>query len=272
MWYHHPAPRDVESHVRCFFLSSMHLDLYATNDYNIGGHWCNPRCPYCPPDIFGNVGGSSGSGSGDGDSSSTSTSSSTTTSASPTYTAAGFHVDNDDSFPDLDKNDYSSLSAMSSQFQSVYNSIFSNSATATSTTGTIQSSTSSTTVSTPTPTNGSKYATFYLMEWYSVSSWTFNWQILDNIGGQTYNPCTTSYDIEVFADTVGPNPDFPDKDIGPFESHGISACMYTAGKGNTIGTMTCPGVDTITCETDSSSNDSFECNPILMIYVFSCWW
>ncbi len=142
----------------------MHLDLYPTDDCNVGGHWCNPGCPFCPRNIFGNLGGGSGSGSGDSYSSSTSTSSSTTTSASPTYTAAGFHVDNDDSFPDLDESDYSSLSAMSSQFQSVYNSIFSNSTTATSTTGTIQSSTSSATALTPTPTNGSKYATFHLME------------------------------------------------------------------------------------------------------------
>lgn len=111
------------------------------------------------------------------------------------------------------------------------------------------------------------------MELYTGASWVFEWQIIDNIGGETYYPCDTSPDIEVAADTVAPDPDFPDSDIGPFESHGISGCQYTAGKDNTIGTMTCPGVDTITCGTGSYANDDFACvGGAVMILVFSCWW
>jgi hypothetical protein len=62
------------------------------------------------------------------------------------------------------------------------------------------------------------------MELYTGISWIFEWQIIDNIGGETYYPCDTSPDIKVTADTVAPNPDYPDSNIGPFESHGISGC------------------------------------------------
>ncbi|KAL4733816.1 hypothetical protein BDV11DRAFT_175333 [Aspergillus similis] len=243
--------------------------------------WCYSGCPFCPPGLFENIdGGGSGSDGGDGDndssSTSTSTTSTTTTTETPTQTAAGFHIDNDETFPDFDDSEYTSLSSSSSAFQSMYDSIFSTSTTTTTTTTTTKGQTTTTTTSssgTPTPTDGAKYATFFLMELYTGASWIFEWQIIDNIGGETYYPCDISPDIEVTADTVAPDPDYPDTDIGPFESHGISGCQYTAGKDNTIGTMTCPGVDTITCGTDSYANDDFECDGgALMILVFTCWW
>ncbi|OOQ91372.1 hypothetical protein PEBR_00157 [Penicillium brasilianum] len=153
-------------------------------------------------------------------------------------------------------------------FQSMYDSSIFSASLATTTTAK-----STTTSGTPIPTDGAECATFFLMELYTGISWIFEWQIIDNIRGETYYSCDTSPDIEVTADTIAPNLDYPDSDIRPFEFHGISGCQYTAGEYNTIETMAYPGVDTISCETDSDANDELECEGVaLMILVLTCWW
>jgi hypothetical protein len=97
----------------------------------------------------------------------------------------------------------------------------------------------------------------------------WNWWVLDGVTTSSTDICNTSADIEVSnADTVsGQSMSFPDVDIGPFTSHGISGCMYygAATKGATVGTMTCPGVDSIFCERDPQFNTQFVCGPGVFI-------
>lgn len=97
---------------------------------------------------------------------------------------------------------------------------------------------------------------------------------MDAIIGEDFYPCDTSSDISTSADTVAPNPAFPDKDIGPFESHGIEGCQYTSGDDDEdVGSMTCPGVDKIVCEKDESYGLAFSCDGGgLLVIVMHCYW
>jgi hypothetical protein len=65
---------------------------------------------------------------------------------------------------------------------------------------------------------------FGLFELYSGYTWIFEWMLMGAIIGEDFYPCDTNAIISTSADTVAPNPAFPDKDIGPFESHGIEGC------------------------------------------------
>jgi hypothetical protein len=71
---------------------------------------------------------------------------------------------------------------------------------------------------------------------------------------------------------VAPDPDFPDVNLGPFTSNGFSNCQYTAGKDNTVGTMTCSGVDSITCEKDPQYNTDYSCDGPTLTAVVRCYW
>ncbi|GIJ99593.1 hypothetical protein Aspvir_001727 [Aspergillus viridinutans] len=242
--------------------------------------WCYSGCPLCPPGLFGSTssgGSSSGDDSSDDSSSSSSSSSSTATTSTATYTAAGFHLGEADIFP-TSVDDYSSFAASSSAYQSAYDSQFSSTTTkstttkaTTTTTESTKSTTSTASTSTATSTSTTrKWVSFYLMEEYTGISWIFERMVIDSIGGVEYDPCEVSPDAEVTADTVAPNPDFPDSDIGPFEAHGVPGCQYTAGKDNTVGTLTCPGVDGIACAKDSDYGELFECDGPVMVYVMAC--
>jgi hypothetical protein len=96
---------------------------------------------------------------------------------------------------------------------------------------------------------------------------------MDTTIGETWYPRDTSPDITTTADTVAPNPAFPDSDIGPFESHGIEGCQYTAGDDDDdVGGMTCPGVDNIACE-KAYYGSSYSCDGGgLIVLVMHCYW
>ncbi|KAJ5658520.1 uncharacterized protein N7484_002169 [Penicillium longicatenatum] len=244
--------------------------------------FCDSDCPFCPPGVLGSEGGSSGgSDSGDDDNSSTKTeseSSSTSTEPLATYTVL-YAEEVDDDFPAT----YAAaadLSALATSVSSAWNSEFPLSTTSSSgsSSGSGSDTTSSKTTSKSTATTASATATpsniaaFLLFTEYAGDTWIFQWWVIDENTESVTDVCDTSADIEASADTVGPNPDYPDSDIGPFESHGISGCQYTAGKKNTIGTMACPGVDSITCEKDPQYNEDFECDGPVMVAVMRCLW
>ncbi|KAL1966730.1 hypothetical protein VTN77DRAFT_3927 [Rasamsonia byssochlamydoides] len=94
-----------------------------------------------------------------------------------------------------------------------------------------------------------------------LTEWTWEWWVLDGVTTSTTEVCNVSPDIEVSADTTpGSDLAFPDTNIGPFTSHGISGCQYYGTTdGATVGTMTCPGVESITCEEDPQFNQMFSC-------------
>lgn len=74
----------------------------------------------------------------------------------------------------------------------------------------------------------------------------------------------------------GAQPQLPNKTIGPFTSHGIDGCLYTPGPDDhTPGTMTCPGVPSITCGLSPGygdtyfcgvGNDDFDVDPLVACY------
>lgn len=94
-----------------------------------------------------------------------------------------------------------------------------------------------------------------------VNEYQWNWVVIDGVTTSTTDVCTAPEDINVPADTVaGSNMGYPDRDIGPFTSHGISGCMYYGTtNGETVGTMTCPGVGVVYCEKDPQYNTLFTC-------------
>jgi chitinase len=256
----------------------------------LGGGWCDPGCPFCPPGLFGNNAGGGGGSDGsddddndddddnndDDDDDDDNSSTTTTTTTTPTYTAAGFHIDIDDSFPTLDNDaEVSELASVSDEWESLYSSMIATGTVTSTTTTKTQTSTetSTSTSSNPTPTDGAKFATFAIMEMWTGVSWLREWDILDTTEGVAFDPCEINPDISIKAYTVGADPNFPDQDIGPFESHGIEGCQYTAGKDDdTIGTMTCPGVDQITCR-DPGDTTSVACDGgATVTLVFDCWW
>ncbi|KAL5040862.1 hypothetical protein BDW71DRAFT_201835 [Aspergillus fruticulosus] len=251
------------------------------------GDWCDPDCPFCPPGLIGSSGGGSGSSDGkddddndtdDDDNEDNSSTTTTTSTTSTSYTAAGFHIDIGDTFP-TDLSDWdelvalaSSLDAAASSSSSSKSSSSSSSSSSGSKTTTATSTTS--TASAPSATDGANEVIFQLMELYSGYTWIFEWQLVDSTIGDTFYPCDTSPDISASADTVAPNPAFPDKDIGPFESHGIEGCQYTAGDDDDdVGSMTCPGVEKIVCEKDDSYGLSFSCDGgAVVVIVMHCYW
>lgn len=93
------------------------------------------------------------------------------------------------------------------------------------------------------------------------STWEWDWWVIDGVTTSDAEVCDVSCDISVPANTVlGQGMTYPDTNIGPFTSHGISGCMYygTTG-GATVGTMTCPGVQSVACEKDPQFNTQFDC-------------
>ncbi|KAL4791117.1 hypothetical protein BDV19DRAFT_393482 [Aspergillus venezuelensis] len=259
--------------------------------------WCDSGCPFCPPGLIGSSGGGSSSSDPDDDDddddddndnnddndSSTTTTTTTTTTGAP-YTAAGFHIDPGDTLPTAaepwseiqsflaelttDSSDGGSGSSTGSDGSS---STGSNGGT---TTTTSKATTITSTVSTPSATSGASEVIFGLFELYSGYTWIFEWMLMDAIIGEDFYPCDTSSDISTSADTVAPNPAFPDKDIGLFESHGIEGCQYTSGNNNNdVGSMTCPGVNKIICEKDESYGLAFLCDGGgLLVIVMHCYW
>jgi hypothetical protein len=146
--------------------------------------------------------------------------------------------------------------------------------TTTTTTTTSRAKTTTSMVSTPSATSGANEVAFGLFELYSGSTWIFEWMLIDTIIGEEFYPCDTSPDISTSADTVAPNPAFPDKDNGPFESHEIEVCQYTAGDDDDdVGSMTCPGVDKIVCEKSVYYGSSYSCDGgALIVLVMHCYW
>lgn len=100
----------------------------------------------------------------------------------------------------------------------------------------------------------------------------FFWEVIDSTVGGDVDPCEASPDWSSDADTVAPDPDFPDSDLGTFTSHSVDGCEYKYGKDNTVGTMTCPGVDSIACQKSEQYNDSWECGGPVMVLVIDCLW
>lgn len=115
----------MESHLRFSTTSPRPLCPQLSSDSRtIGFLWYFRDAHFCPPGLFEKIdGGSSASDGGDEDDDSSSTStytvSSTTESETPTQTAAGFHIDNDGTFPEFDDREYTSLFAATSAF-SIY--------------------------------------------------------------------------------------------------------------------------------------------------------
>ncbi|RHZ49309.1 hypothetical protein CDV55_101421 [Aspergillus turcosus] len=93
------------------------------------------------------------------------------------------------------------------------------------------------------------------------STWEWDWWVIDGVTTSDTDVCNVSADITVPADTAsGQGMTYPGTNIGPFTSHGISGCMYYGTTdGATVGTMTCPGVQSVTCERDPQFNTSFNC-------------
>ncbi|KAJ5097120.1 hypothetical protein N7456_007841 [Penicillium angulare] len=252
--------------------------------------WCNSDCPFCPPDLFGSSGGGGGSDGSDPDSKSgtsktdstsktSSSSSSSSSSETTTYTAAGFHLDIADDFPTT-SDPWSSFTAMSAELSSAEASNQGSTSTSKSTTSTTSasstkkttSSTSTSSTAAATPTDGTKLTTIFLMTEYTDELLEF-WVLVDTVLGDDANPCNINTDYMAEADTVAPDPDFPDTDFDDFTAHGVDGCEYKYGKDNTVGTMTCPGVDNISCQKSEDYNTDYDCDTGPdMVQVIDCFW
>ncbi|KAL4864035.1 hypothetical protein BDV12DRAFT_201537 [Aspergillus spectabilis] len=100
----------------------------------------------------------------------------------------------------------------------------------------------------------------------------FEWWVIDEYTNSVTDVCDAHPDIEVSSDSA-PGLDFTytDKTIGPFTSHGIEGCVYEGTEdGKTVGTMTCPGVDSVICEKDPQYNEDFDCLGTVLTACVRC--
>lgn len=105
----------------------------------------------------------------------------------------------------------------------------------------------------------------------SISNTDWSWEVIEGDTTSTTYACSAHSDADVAADTVsGPLMTYPDRNIGPFTSHGIAGCMYYGNtNGKTVGTMTCPGVGSINCEKDPQWNSMFTFGPFPGSYLYA---
>ncbi|KAH8666888.1 hypothetical protein BX600DRAFT_511777 [Xylariales sp. PMI_506] len=89
-------------------------------------------------------------------------------------------------------------------------------------------------------------------------SYVREWQVFEALGDETIDECNTNPLTEPSASTSGAARGYPGIDLS-FTAFDIEGCAYNSAGTDTIGTMTCPGVDSITCIKDPDWSDLISC-------------
>jgi hypothetical protein len=97
---------------------------------------------------------------------------------------------------------------------------------------------------------------------------TYSYWVFDAAAGVNIDVCNTNAVYEQNNADFGPgnDPYFPTS-LGSFTSHGIAGCTYS-GTHTSVGTMTCPGVNSISCSQAGDYGKQLNCNGVIGLGEF----
>ena len=92
---------------------------------------------------------------------------------------------------------------------------------------------------------------------------TYSYWVFDAEAGVSIDVCDTTavYEQNNANPGLGNDPPFPTS-LSSFTSHGISGCTYS-GTETAVKTMSCPGVDSISCSQAGDYGKQISCNGII---------